>query len=241
MQEEKHSDSAHFVTLTYTTTTVPITQRGFMTLCKADVQKFFKRLRKMLPDNKIKYYVAGEYGDKSMRPHYHAIIFNADVVSIDKAWSLDNKSLGQTHFGTVTGASVGYTLKYMSKAKKIPMHRNDDRVKEFSLMSKGLGASYMSDAMVQWHKNDLENRMYLNLEEGKKISMPRYYKDKVYTEPERERVAFFARLKNELRDRDLLRKMEEKYGDDYVRLKVTADHAAFEKMYRDAEKDRNKI
>lgn len=39
--------------------------------------------------------------------------------------------------------------------------------------------------MVQWHKNDLENRMYINVGDGKKAAMPRYFKEKIYNSTER--------------------------------------------------------
>lgn len=45
--------------------------------------------------------------------------------------------------------------------------------------------------MQNWHKADLENRMYVNIDGGKKIAMPRYYKQKIYDETERKRAAFF--------------------------------------------------
>jgi len=132
MEEEKVSTSAHFITLTYNTETVSITDNGFMTLNKEHIQKFFKRLRKLHnKDIRIKYYLCGEYGGITKRPHYHAIIYNCDINLIDKAWGL-----GSTHFGNVSEASVGYTLKYMSKKGIIPMHKNDDRLPEFALMSK---------------------------------------------------------------------------------------------------------
>lgn len=230
-----------FLTLTYDTRSVPITKRGFMTLCKADVQKFFKRLRKILPEAKIKYYAVGEYGGRTMRPHYHIILFNADHSAVTRAWRLDNKDIGSLYFGTVSGASIGYCLKYMMKPSKVPLHANDDRIKEFSLVSKGLGANYMSDAMIKWHKRDLEHRMYCNLKDGKKIAMPRYYKDKIYSESERERVAFFARMDNEERMLQYQQKLIEEYGEDAARVKLEADKAAFEKMYRDSLKNRNKI
>lgn len=38
--------------------------------------------------------------------------------------------------------------------------------------------------MRNWHHADLLNRMYCNLPDGKKISMPRYYKLKLYTDGE---------------------------------------------------------
>lgn len=230
-----------FVTLTYDTNHVPITKNGFMSLKKADLQKFFKRLRKLDPEAKIKYYAVGEYGGKTMRPHYHIILFNSDHVKVQKAWSLDNKVIGSCHFGSVSGASVGYTLKYMMKPSKIPLHRNDDRIKEFALMSKGLGAHYMSDKMVRWHKADLLDRMYCNIEDGKKIAMPRYYKDKIYAEHERERIAFHARIANEERNLKMEQEWKDRFGDDYVRAKVEADKASFDKMYKDSEKNRNKI
>lgn len=147
MLEEERSSSAQFITLTYDTTTVPISKNGFMDLSKHDIQKFFKRLRKQHQSSNayshdmagnilpIRYYCVGEYGGKTKRPHYHIILFNAKIDLLQPAWDK-----GQIHYGIVTGASIGYTLKYMSKPPKKAMHKNDDRTREFSLMSKGLAA-----------------------------------------------------------------------------------------------------
>lgn len=142
MKEERLFDKSMFLTLTYNNKYIPLTSNGFMSLRKVDVQLFIKRLRKSLPDVKIKYYAVGEYGGKTMRPHYHLILFGADPVSVTKAWCYEDKvtrvrsSIGQCHFGVVTGASIGYSLKYMQKPGKIPLHARDDRQKEFALMSK---------------------------------------------------------------------------------------------------------
>lgn len=133
-EEDKISHSSSFITLTYDTRTVPITKNGYMSLSKRDVQLFFKRLRKAHKaeaQKSIKYYAAAEYGGKTKRPHYHIILFNADISLVQEAW---NK--GSVHYGDVTGASVGYSLKYITKPGKIPQHRNDDRQPEFALMSK---------------------------------------------------------------------------------------------------------
>lgn len=166
LQEEKRSSSAHFLTLTYDTSRVPITRNGFMSLDKVDVQKFLKRLRfaqAKISDERIKYYLVGEYGGKTKRPHYHAILFNAQLPLIQPAWDM-----GSIHYGDVQGASVGYTLKYMSKPRWRPLHSNDDRAPQFGLMSKGLGENYVTDAMKEWHLSDPDNRMYCNLPDGKK-------------------------------------------------------------------------
>lgn len=208
---EKQVMSAYFLTLTYDTASVPLTERGFMSLDKRAVQLFFKRLRRdheragrYYLDEPIKYFIVGEYGGVSMRPHYHAIVFNACIdLFVDAEhckelamFGCDGRrpvkcpqwKFGHITVGKVTAASIGYTLKYMMKRGKVPQHKNDDRLPEFRLMSKRLGANYMSDSMIQWHKEDLDNRMYVPIEDGKKISMPRYYKDKIYSKEERERL-----------------------------------------------------
>lgn len=147
-EEAKRSTSAYFITLTYDTKHVPISAKGFMSINKRDVQLFFKRLRKLHTGGKsIKYFVVGEYGGQTMRPHYHIILFNADVKHVDPAWNL-----GEVHYGEVTVASCGYTLKYIHKQKKIPLHANDDRVPEFALMSKRLGDNYLTKAMIKFHR-----------------------------------------------------------------------------------------
>lgn len=205
-QHERTQHSAYFITLTYSNDHLYLTQNGFMGLDKRALQLFFKRLRisqqrktydvstSSIPNvdlsrEKISYYAVGEYGGRTRRPHYHAIIFNADIELIESAWrSSDGEPLGHVHYGTVSGASIGYCLKYMSKPWR-PLHRNDDRQRPFALMSKGLGSSYMTQAMVKWHLADLVNRMYCNLPDGRKCSMPRFYKDHIYNWEERATIA----------------------------------------------------
>lgn len=245
LQEDKHSENSLFITLTYDTAHVHITRNGFMSLCKRDLQLFFKRLRKLhTGSNKsnIKYYAVGEYGGRTRRPHYHLILFNAKTELVQPAWSL-----GQVHYGQVSGASVGYTLKYMNKPRK-NTHRNDDREKEFSLMSKGLGANYLSEKMVHWHKADLEQRMYCNID-GKKIAMPRYYKNKIYTEQERAKI---SKAQKEIMNEDHVKLTLANGGyfnehgyliehPDFHRWQAQNVIAAFEKMYKTANRNRDKI
>jgi len=184
MQEERVAHTAYFLTLTYSDGKADRSSRGYLTLSKRHPQLFFKRLRYLHEQagytSRIRYYLCGEYGGQTMRPHYHAIIFDAHPNLIEQAWHY-----GNIHVGNVSEASVGYTLKYISKTGKIPQHSNDDRQKEFSLMSKRLGTAYLTPEMIAWHKAKLTDRMYCNLTDGKKITMPRYYKNKIYDDNER--------------------------------------------------------
>jgi hypothetical protein len=227
VKEGDVSNSALFVTLTYDTKYVPITKKGYLTLCKDDVQRFFKRLRKLTKE-KIKYFIVGEYGTQKMRPHYHIILFNANREMIARAWAKDGRELGSIFIGDVSEASIGYTLKYMQKPGKIPIHQNDDRQKEFQLMSKGLGKSYLTQKMIKWHKEDLEQRMYIPMKDGKKIAMPRYYKDKMYSESEKNRIARRMERVGEELDSEL----HKKYGENVFSelAKIHIDN--FRKMYK---------
>jgi hypothetical protein len=210
-KQSEQSNSAHFVTLTYNDEHIKKTKNGFETLVKKDVQDFFKRLRK-LTKQKISYYAVGEYGDTGERPHYHIILFNANPKIVENAWKLNDVTLGNVHFGDVGDASVGYTLKYISKDKKIPQFNGDDRQKEFALMSKGLGAGYLTENMVKWHtKGNIENKVYLPLKDGKKAAMPRYYKDKLYDKGQKFRIGVFMRAESQKQAEEL----ENQYGDLY--------------------------
>lgn len=174
-QEGDASASAFFITLTYDTKHVEMTPKGFMTLYPEHVTLWLKRLRK-ISAAKLKYYYVGEYGGKTERPHYHMIIYNAKPEDIENTWNY-----GAVHYGTVTGASIGYTLKYMIKDGLIPKHKNDDRLPEFSRMSKGIGISYLTADIMYWHadKRTLLQRLCCEID-GKKVPMPRYYKLRIY-------------------------------------------------------------
>lgn len=183
-QQEKVSVSARFVTLTYDTSNVPISSNGFMTLDRSHFQLFMKRLRKKhehFPKGlSIKYYAVGEYGDQNERPHFHAIMFNVKSdESINEAWAMGNVVIG-----TVSGASIAYTAKYIDKQARVPKHSRDDRVPEFSLMSKGLGKNYLTRSIRRYHKADL-NRNYVTDNDGNKIALPKYYRDRLYDETEK--------------------------------------------------------
>jgi hypothetical protein len=234
-KQSEQSNSAHFVTLTYNDEHIKKTKNGFETLVKKDVQDFFKRLRK-LTKQKISYYAVGEYGDLGERPHYHIILFNANPKIVENAWKLNDITLGNVHFGDVGDASVGYTLKYISKDKKIPQFNGDDRQKEFALMSKGLGAGYLTENMVKWHtKGNIENKVYLPLKDGKKAAMPRYYKDKLYDKGQKFRIGVFMRAESQKQVDEL----QDKYGDLYYYKQAEETANDFRRMAKKS-KERQK-
>lgn len=227
------SSSALFVTLTYNNDHLPFSKRGLPTLDKTDVQKFFKRLRK-ISHEQIKYYCCGEYGARTARPHYHIILYNSNHHDVVKAWSLDGKAIGHVNFRGAEINAIGYTLKYITKEKRVGKHHQDDRAKEFSMMSKGLGRNYVTAEMIGWHQADLLNRMYCPLKDGKKAPMARYYKDRIYDKEQLEEIAYHIKKKGDIElDAEL-----ELYGDDYNQVKRDQFIASLLKMFKNAEQSR---
>lgn len=75
-ESQLHTDNS-FVTLTYDDAHLP----SGGTLIKNDFKKFIKRLRKNLkPEESFKYYHCGEYGERTRRAHYHALLFGVGFV-----------------------------------------------------------------------------------------------------------------------------------------------------------------
>lgn len=182
MKENERSTNAHFITLTYDTDHVPLSGNKFPTLVKSHFQDYMKRLRKLCPDNHLKYYACGEYGETNFRPHFHAIIFNCPESKFyADAWSLNGIQFGRVHVGSVTSDSVAYCMKYIDKADFKRRHYRDDRNPEFALMSKGLGSNFLTDNMINYFRSDL-SRLYIIKEGGFKIGLPRYYRAKIFNE-----------------------------------------------------------
>lgn len=224
MEQQKIAQSAHFITLTYenetndsASDTARITPNGRRTLVKRDLQLFFKGLRSLSKNDKrfpIKYYCCGEYGSRSKRPHYHAIVFNAAQDNYRKSWLH-----GFVHVGQVTSSSIAYCLKYISKGRVVPEDSNDDRTKEFALMSKGLGSNYVTDSAKRWHKADLENRAHIVMDGGVKFPLPRYLREKIYSTEEQAKLS---------------RSMENQYIDQAVEKNPEGDHKVWLDMKHQA-------
>lgn len=220
-QELKHASSAWFVTVTYSDKHLPSMCDGELirgrnphyhaTLYKKDAQNWLKRLRK-ISKTKIRYYLVGEYGEKHHRPHFHILLFNLshskDIVHslIEKSWSM-----GSVYIGTVTPASIAYVTNYVVQKGRV----NEFVEKPFALMSRrpGIGAQYL-DTHGKYHKANSE-RMYVTSEDGIKRNLPRYYRDRLYSQSEKRTHAVRSKIRNE--------KKFNKQKSDFERLKPNQD------------------
>ena len=121
-EAKMHTQNA-FITLTYADEHLPADGK----LKYLDFQLFMKRLRKHC-GKEISYFMCGEYGEKTARPHYHACIFGYDFDDKkkirenalgDEIWNSEKLTelwgLGHTEIGSVTQQYAGYVARYVLK------------------------------------------------------------------------------------------------------------------------------
>lgn len=201
--EQEMWDNNIFITLTYDNDNLP----EHNTLVKKDFQLFMKRLRKnksASKQNPIRFFHAGEYGEKFGRPHYHAILFNtnfSDREALEGHKSLTtSKTLdtlwgkGFASIGDVTFQSASYVAGYIQKKINGPMEKNINpetglrhyeimtadgeiitRQKEYSTMSRNPG---IAGNWLTLHHTDVypSDNIHIN---GMKMKPPKYF-DRVF-------------------------------------------------------------
>lgn len=158
-----------FVTLSYRPKDLP--ENG--TLVVKDIQDFMKRLRKKIYPQKIRYFACGEYGDKTLRAHYHLLIYNyyprdAKFFKYNKSKQplyiskelADTWGKGFIIFGDVTYESAGYVARYTQKKiynKHDELMEKMGRHKEFLISSRRPGIG-----LFMFGKDKLKNTIITN-------------------------------------------------------------------------------
>lgn len=162
-------DKAIFLTLTYNNENLPISDQGFPTLSKRDIQLFLKRLRKKFSDNKIRFYLAGEYGSKTHRPHYHAIIYGIGIDSFSDTYFRGTNEIGQAFYSSktlesiwgngfvlyseVTWRTCNYVARYVLKKQQQVEDSDGVCCLPFNLSSRkpGIGMNHASSLLDSGH------------------------------------------------------------------------------------------
>lgn len=138
-----------------------------------DVQDFFKRLRirwtrKGLKHD-VRYLVAGEYGSKRGRPHYHVILFNnpykADELSPvlyeqlrdDIFYSWNKCQWKGFDFGQCQGGAAPYATKYVLKPQVTHGHITKPFVHMSAGLRGGLGSIYFQQYIDYLRSNPSVN------------------------------------------------------------------------------------
>nr|DAU24590.1 MAG TPA: Replication associated protein [Microviridae sp.] len=161
-----------------------------------DIQKFLKRLRKAYR-GKLRYFVAGEYGEQTARPHYHMILYGwrpTDLENLYKIhhngyytskWMEDQWKMGQIQIAQAVPETYRYVAGYVTKkmyeidGKKANEYYELGQTKPFACMSlkPGLGDHY-----YQEHKTEIWRQGYIQCTNGKQAQIPRYYEKQMEAE-----------------------------------------------------------
>lgn len=161
----------YFLTLTYSDKYLP-EREGIPSLRFRDVQLFLKQIRKRKYN--AKYVCVGEYGPNTQRPHYHCLLWtDCPPQDLEKIWHR-----GHIQFGSLTMASAMYTLKYIIQPKNVDRVKRERPRAQFS---KGIGLAYMDNAAYNYHNDDENNPTMFVYLDGRKVALPKYYKDKIFT------------------------------------------------------------
>lgn len=211
VDEGKNHVYKWFLTLTYAPDNLP----KFGSLRKRDVQLFQKRLRKARPDDRIRFFTVGEYGEEGDRPHYHQVVWGTDfpdkkkhsMSGDDTLWKSEELNQLWGHgfctFGRVTYESAAYVAGYV--IKKINGQLADAHYarvdpdtgevvqieREFAIMSRrpGIGADWYDEFKRDVFPSDRK------VVKGKERKVPRYYAEKFRKEHPEEFEAIQARRK----------------------------------------------
>lgn len=235
MLELQYHKSSYFVTLTYNEHFVPRSYYGnsdtgealpSLTLRKTDFQKFMKRLRKAFPDQLIRFFMCGEYGPETFRPHYHVILFGLELddlvlykqsrgfsyytsAKLQRCWSslLTRKQdgspqyaeMGRCLIANVTWETCAYTARYITKKLTGPaadFYSDFNLEVPFTLMSRKPG---IARQYYDDHPDVMEYE-YINVKTdkgGRKFRPPKYY-DVLFDAEEPERSAERKALRREM-------------------------------------------
>ena len=196
-EAQMHKDNM-FLTLTYDDEHLP----EDLQLNHQHFQKFIRALRQRYDKrgaNGIRYYMCGEYGEQTKRPHYHALIFGFRFPDC-KLWQERNGHRvwrseeleklwyhGHSEIGSVTFQSAAYCARYIQKKIMGPEAKRghpivdaetgeiiDRRRPEYTRMSlrPGIGLSW-----IQKYKSDVFPEDLVTVEGGKKFKAPLYYRN----------------------------------------------------------------
>lgn len=105
--------AAAWATLTYADEHLvrpPQEEQG--TLYKPHLSGYLKRLRERVRPSTVRFFGVGEYGDQTLRPHYHVILYGVPPHerAIAKAWPF-----GHVRVDPVTPSNIAYTAGYAQK------------------------------------------------------------------------------------------------------------------------------
>ena len=143
------------------------------------VRRFLERWRKKYKKS-VKHWLITEWGEITNRMHLHGIIFTDEVEDIKNIWKYGHVFIGEY----VNEKTINYIIKYLNK---IDLEHKGYKPK--ILTSPGIGKNYVKRFDSILNKYDgTKTKEYYRTRQGYKLALPIYYRNKIYSEQEREKL-----------------------------------------------------
>lgn len=173
---------------------------GIPYLSTVDCQRFMKRLRTNIQTSltksflnekfasKVRYFITGEYGPTTFRPHYHGLLFfNSDWLATN-IQAIFNKSwkYGSSYISAVqSDRAIGYVSAYLNSYSNLPSILKTRKIRPFALYSKhpALGSLvFPSEAVAKMFLEGNLTQILYDKQQNllKSIPLWRFFLDKLY-------------------------------------------------------------
>lgn len=189
LQEEiKNDKTGNFVTLTISSEKYKELDEEIKNLtgynrenaiAKLAIRRFLENWRSKFKKS-VKHWLITELGGNGTENvHIHGIIWTKEKEEIKKKWIYGYSDTGQY----INEKSVNYMVKYMTKI--------DKKHKEYIPVictSAGIGKNYIEKNKEKHKYKKNETREDYKTRTGLKLNLPIYYRNKIYTEEEKEKL-----------------------------------------------------
>lgn len=205
LQEDiKHNEGAKFITLTFSDDSIKELHTALMqnvdnwgmkgyeldnNIAILAMRRFNERYRKKYK-KALRHWTVTELGhDGTNNIHLHGIIWpKCTLDEIEQIWGYGwvwkYKMVGGHKINYVNGRTVNYIVKYVSKMDEMYLH-----YKPKVLCSPGIGKEYTSGFNAKKNKfKGLETNQTYKTSTGHKMSLPTYWRNKIYSEEERQQL-----------------------------------------------------
>lgn len=206
LEDIKEHKNGHFVTLTFSTESLkqiyddnPEMHEldGYKldnAIAKRAVRLFLERWRKEYGKS-LRHWLVSELGHQNTEHiHLHGLVWADDISRLTEIWKYGFVWAGYGNHKTYVNAkTVNYIIKYLTK-----VDTKHIAYKPLTLCSPGIGKSYLNsrNSKLNAYNGTETSETYKN-EQGYKIALPKYWRNKIYTEKEREKLWLQLLDKNE--------------------------------------------
>nr|WAE43517.1 MAG: replication initiator protein [Microviridae sp.] len=203
-EEIKHTKGGKFITLTFTDESIAElskeikAEKGYAfdnAIATIAVRRWLERYRKKHKTS-VRHWLVTELGHNGTENiHLHGIVWfknEEEFIKSDELWKYGmvlkghEKKQGKItkYENYVNEETIGYITKYVSK-----MDYDHKEYNAIILTSAGIGRNYINRQDAKRNKyNEKNTKEYYTTETGHKVSLPIYYRNKIYTEEEREQL-----------------------------------------------------